>query len=85
MVLKIDWCSSKEISFDLSGDQTKEFLVKGFKIVGCLLLGIVLLHLLIKYIFGFGDTIYLVIPLLLLIAYYLTFDRKRYLTLKEIS
>lgn len=84
---KIDWCSSPEISFEISDSETKIFKVGGFKNgnwIMPLALGILLLSYVVKQVYGVNYLFYLVIPPFLLLIYYLTIGRKKYLTLKEV-
>jgi hypothetical protein len=82
IVAKIDWCSSPELSFDSS--DTKTFFVGGFKGGNWIMpisLGIIVLHIILKYFWGFDYLMILFIPAALPILYYMTFGRKNYLTL----
>ena len=88
MFAKIDWCSSPEILISLSNDQIKDLKVGGFKngswimpVTG----GIIALHLILRIMFHINYVIFLVIPAFLLLVYYLTLGRKKYLTLEEIQ
>ncbi len=84
---KIDWCSSQEISFKAAETQPKSFLIGGFKIGNWIMLvsiGIIALHFILKYTIDFSYTIFLIIPAFLLLLYYLTTGRKKYLTLTEV-
>lgn len=86
IVTKIDWCSSKTITFDISDDEMKEFKVGGFKNAKWLMptaLIIIVLSYIVNLGYGFEYLFYLVVPAFLLLVYYLTVGRKRYLTLTE--
>ena len=85
VVVKIDWCSSPSVFINIETHETKHMTAGGFKYNKILLLGlgISVLHYLIKGITGFGYTIFLLIPIFLLLAYYTTVGRKKYLTLSE--
>lgn len=85
-VTKIDWCSSPTLTFDISDDKVKNFKVGGFKkakwLMPTALIFIILSHL-INWKYGFYSIFILIIPAFLVIVYYLTVGRKRYLTLTE--
>jgi hypothetical protein len=69
-------------------NETKSFKVGGFKYGYWLLpiaLGIFALSYISNLIAGFDYLFYLVIPLFLLLGYYITAGRKKYLTLTEIK
>ncbi|WP_445723435.1 hypothetical protein [Flavobacterium sp.] len=85
---KIDWCSSPDISIELKENQTSNFKVGGFKFGQILMpigLGLIVLHFILSKFADFDYTIYLVAPLFLLMFYYLTIGRKKYLTLEEVN
>ena len=84
---KIDWCSNPEISFEIVDSDTKIFKVGGFKNGNWIMpmaLGIIILSYLLKQIYGIDYLFYLAIPPFLLLIYYLTIGRKKYLTLREV-
>ncbi len=85
LVAKIDWCSSRTISFELNDNNTKSFTLSGFKnklmrdlfTYGAIILVIVFsLSSSLEYVF-------LIAPLFLILLYDMTLGRKKYLTLKE--
>jgi len=86
IVTKIDWCSSPTVTFDISDDEVRNFKVGGFKNAKWLMPTAVIVFLL-SYIvnlkYGFEYLFYFVVPAFLLLVYYLTVGRKRYLTLTE--
>ena len=85
---KIDWCSSPEISIELKENQTSNLKVGGFKYGQILMpvgLGLIILHFILSKFADFEYTIFLVAPLFLLMVYYLTIGRKKYLTLEDIN
>jgi len=85
---KIDWCSSPDISIELKENQTSSLKVGGFKYGQILMpigLGLIVLHFMLSKFADFDYTIFLVAPLFLLMVYYLTIGRKKYLTLEEIN
>ncbi len=85
--VKIDWCSSPDIVLNVQEDKIESLVAGGFKNanwlmpIATLLLAI---HFILKIFFNFQYLIYLVIPFFLVLMYYLTLGRKKYLTLKEI-
>ncbi|MCC7400547.1 MAG: hypothetical protein IT214_03590 [Chitinophagaceae bacterium] len=85
---KIDWCSSPDISVNVNDNQTKILKVGGFKNGQWLMpigLGLLILHFILSEFANFEYTIFLVAPLFLLLVYYLTIGRKKYLTLDEVN
>lgn len=85
---KIDWCSSQDIAIDVKDNQTKRLKVGGFKNGQWLMsigLGLIGLHFTLTKFAHFDYTIVLVAPLFLLLAYYSTIGRKKYLTLYELN
>lgn len=86
IIAKITWCSSPELSFNIGENEKKYFRVGGFKLgkfLTPLALLIAVLSVLFKNKFGITWVSYLIIPVLLVLIYYLTFGRKDYLTIKE--
>lgn len=83
---KIDWCSSPTLSLDLNDHETKSLKVGGFKNGNWLMptaLVIIVLSFVANRLFDFDYLFYLVIPIFLLMVYYMTVGRKKYLTLTE--
>jgi hypothetical protein len=83
---RIDWCSSPDVSITVQDNETKNLKVGGFKNGNLLMplgLGIIVLHFILKSMMGFNYAIFLVVPIFLLLVYYLTIGRKKYLTLIE--
>ncbi len=83
---KIDWCSSPEINFTIKENEYKKFSVGGFKYANWLMpagAAIMALHFILKYVWGFQYLVFLVAPFFLLLLYFLTAGRKKYLTLSE--
>ncbi len=86
IVTKIDWCSSTTIQFSISDDETKAFKVSGFKNAHWLMpaaIIIIISSYLVNLKFGFDYSLYLTVPIFLLLLYYITVGRKRYLMLIE--
>ena len=87
VVAKIDWCSSPEIPVTLSDADKKEFIVGGFKNGNWIMpiaMGIIGLHFILRLAFNFDYVIFLIIPAFMLLVYYLTVGRKKYLTMIEL-
>ena len=87
VVAKIDWCSSPEISLTLGDTDKKELIVGGFKNSNWIMpiaMGIIGLHFLLSFAFNFEYLIVLIVPAFILLVYYLTVERKKYLTLIEL-
>lgn len=85
---KIDWCSSPDLSIETSDHTTKNLKVGGFKNGNWLMPlagGIIGLHFILKIAADIEYTIVLIIPVFLMLLYYLTIGRKKYLTLTEIN
>lgn len=86
IVNKIDWCSSPTVTINISDDEVKSFKVGGFKNANWLMptaFIVIVLSYIVNSKYGFKYLFYLVIPAFLLLVYYLTVGRKRYLTLTE--
>ena len=86
ILTKIDWCSSQTLSVDINDNETKSFKVGGFKNGNWLIpagLVIPILSFIASSLFDFDYLFYLIIPIFLLMVYYMTLGRRQYLTLKE--
>ena len=85
---RIDWCSSPTVEFDMSVDTIKIFEVSGFKNSKWVMrvgIGIVLLSFIVEW--TVDNPIYIfamLLPVFLVLMYFITFGRKRYLTLREV-
>lgn len=87
VIAKIDWCSSPDLSFEINENDSKTILVSSLKIGRWLLpltTGIVALSLLLTGVLHYYITLFLVLPVFLLILYPLTIGRKNYLNLREL-
>ena len=88
LIAKIDWCSSPTLTFYVDKLKTKQIKVGGFKysnwtmIIGFLLL---VLGFVLNYLFDNEWSIFLPIPAFLLLIYYFTLGKNKYLTLKELN
>ena len=81
---KIDWCGSPKVNVEIINGETKSLKVGGFKYGKWLMpitLILILLHFLMEHFFDFDYIIFLVYPTFILLVYYLTIGRKKYLTL----
>ena len=86
ILTKIDWCSSQTLLVDINDNKTKSFKVGGFKNGRWLIpagLVIPILSFIASSLFDFDYLFYLIIPIFLLMVYYMTLGRRQYLTLKE--
>ncbi|HNT81070.1 MAG TPA: hypothetical protein PKH65_10345 [Bacteroidia bacterium] len=82
VLAKIDWCSSREISFE--ANETNTFMLSGFNKANWIILIAVLIiifHFILQSTIGFDYLYILLIPVFLIPFYFLTLGRKRYLTL----
>jgi hypothetical protein len=83
---KIDWCGSRQIDFDISGEEKKYFRLSGYKL-GKFIIVYVIIIVVLNYVANKlwkTDYLFLLfIPALLVIAYYLTIGRNDYLQLKQ--
>ena len=89
IVFKVDWCSSPELEFDFSDDKTRAIEVSGYKLMRWIYPIFLLIFgafLIAKWIFEIyiDELMYVSIPIILILFYYLTLGRKKYLTVKEI-
>lgn len=86
----IDWCSSPEIDFEIKEGETKTYKVGGFK-YGSIIIPIALILIVVKIVLLFFADVdlpilhFILLPVFLLLLYYITFGRKNYLTLKELK
>lgn len=83
---KINWGSSREISFIINADEKKYFTLSGYKysnIIVPLTFIILVCHIIANRFFGIHWIGLLVIPSFLVMLYYITIGRKDYLILKE--
>ncbi|MBN8836372.1 MAG: hypothetical protein J0I09_03885 [Sphingobacteriia bacterium] len=85
---KIDWCSSPDIPVHVNDNQTKTLRVGGLKNGQWLMptgLAVIVLNFILSTFTDINYVIYLIIPLFLILIYYLTIGRKKYLTLTELN
>ena len=83
---KIDWGNSPEIPIVLVDNEIKNLKVVGYKYGNWLMptnFLIFTIHFILKATAGINGIIFLIIPSFLLLVYYLTFGRNKYLTLTE--
>lgn len=83
---KIDWCGSPELSFNIKDTEIKHLTVGGYKnstliISAALILSVI--HFVLFFGFNINYTAFLFAPLLLMMLYYVTLGRKKYLSLNE--
>ena len=85
---KIAWCSSPDISIKTDDNEIVNLKVSVFKNGNWLMPiagGIIALHFILKMTVDLEYTIVLVIPVFILLIYYLTLGRKKYLTMTEVQ
>ncbi|MBO3116588.1 hypothetical protein J4050_07515 [Winogradskyella sp. DF17] len=85
---KVDWCGSKKNEIVLSENETKTFVLRGYKYGGVMtqfVLGILLLYYLFKYAFDLQFDFLIVFVLIgfLYQMYFITFGKNNYLNLTE--
>jgi hypothetical protein len=88
LVAKIDWCSSKTISFEINDNGTKSFTLSGFKnklIRDLFRYGLLLLVIVFSLSSYWDIVLFLIAPIFLILVYDLTLGRKKYLTLDTIE
>lgn len=89
VLFKVDWCSSQEIDLEISDEKAKTIEVSGFKIgrwMYPLFYALLAAYFIIKVAFNvyLKELMYPVIPLTLIILYYVSFGRKKYIEIKEL-
>ena len=85
---KIDWCSSPALSIDVKEDKIINLKIGGFKYGKILMpigLTLIIFHFILSISIGFTYTTFAIAPLLLLLFYYVTLGRKKYLTLEKVN
>jgi hypothetical protein len=85
---KIDWCRSPEIHFEATENGAKVYTVGGFRTARWLMplaLGIIVLDYILRITVHFSLLFFLLVPVFLLLVYFITLGRKNYLTLSEAS
>ena len=83
---KIDWCGSRELEFSLSNEEKKYFKLSGFRYSNIIMpaaLALVILSVVLRRMYHAEYTIWLILPIFLVLAYYLTFGRNDYLRLQQ--
>ena len=88
LVAKIDWYSSTTISFELNDNDTKSFILSGFKnklVRNLFIYGGIILVIVFSLSSSWDYVIFLIAPVFLIFVYDLTLGRKKYLTLMEIA
>ena len=86
IITKIDWCCSQSINFEVTNEEVKKIKVGGFKNANWLMptaLIVIILGYILNSNYSFGYLFYFLIPAYLILVYYLTFGRKKYLSLTE--
>jgi hypothetical protein len=90
---KIDWCSSLDVSIDIDANETKSLTVRIFKyanVLGFMSFGVVLLYFILlvwtmNFLYLSVLFTILMMPFMLILVYYGTIGKNKYLILKEID
>ena len=83
---KIDWCSSPVVSVVLQDHETRNLHTGGFKNAKWLMpagLVLIVLSFIINFFVAFTYLFFLLVPIFLILVYFITIGRKQYLTLSE--
>jgi hypothetical protein len=83
---KIDWCASPTITTEVTNDSVKTLLVGGFKggnLLWRIMVVVLVVHFILKLAFHIEYVALFAIPVCLIGVYYVTFGRKKYLSLIE--
>lgn len=86
LVAKINWCSSPVINFTINGSDTQTFNVGDFKhnkVILTMIPSLVLLHIVMNVFFHTQLSIFFILPLFLLLVFYISIGRKQYLILEQ--
>ena len=84
LVAKIDWCGSQTIKFNVSENENRVFELSGFKhnkVMMPFSVILVTLHFIMQLFFGIQLSIFFILPLVLLLLFYISIGRNQYLTL----
>lgn len=88
LAAKIDWCSSPELTIDVKEDDKSSFNVSGFKYANWLIgIGafILIIHFILQETMQIYYGIFFLAPLFLMLLYYLTLGRNKYLAVTELQ
>ena len=80
----VDWFSSPELTFTIAEGETKDFKLSGFKGAAWLMpvaLGIIVTNLVLKYTLHIRYFMWALLPIAIVLLYYYTLGRKKYLQL----
>jgi hypothetical protein len=86
LTAKIDWCTSRDIPFTMDEGGKKYFRLSGFpysNLISAGVIGTIILHYILRTTIGINWIVWLAVPFFLLLLYYISFGRRKYLTLKE--
>lgn len=87
IIAKIGWGSSSTITFEIKEQHIKSLKVGSFKNGNWIMrisFGLIAVNLVLKHFLNIDYTKYLIFLLSVIITYYVTIGRKKYLTLSEI-
>lgn len=85
LVAKIDWCGSQTLTFDMSESDKQTFELSGFrhnKAIMPFSVVMVTLHLIMQLFFGFQISVIFILPMVLILLYYVSIGRDHYLRLE---
>lgn len=83
---KIDWCSSRDLLVTLHENETKTIMVSGFKYSNWLMPlsgGLIALHFILKMTLQIDYVVLAGLPFFIVLIYYVTIGRKKYLRIEE--
>ena len=89
IIAKIDWMSTSELEFELTEERSKTFEISSFWASKWLFLLLYIsfgIYFVSKIVLKleYKEFLYVVFPVLLILLYYLSFGRKKYLEIKEL-
>lgn len=88
VIARIDWCSSPVVSVDVDESQTVDLRVGGFKYAQLFILfglGLLVMHIIFSLFTDIDYIIYITVPIVLLLAYFISIGKRKYLTLYELN
>lgn len=83
---KIDWCSSRPVSFSVSSQEKKYFMLTGYKLARFIFpyaFTVLIANFILNLMHQSNFVIWFFLPAFLIMLYYLTIGRKDYLVLKQ--
>ncbi len=83
---RIDWCGSREVDFSAIGDEKKYFKLSGFRFSNFIMpitLVLLIANIVLRRLFHIDYVVWFILPVFLILGYYLSIGRNDYLTLKQ--